>query len=548
MKNLKYILFILIFLSNIILAQRPNIVWITVEDISPTLSVYGDSTAKTPNIDRLASQSQIFTESFTTVGVCSPSRSSIITGMYPVSIGTHQMRTGKDVFGWGSRNYDGLSNAIDVNGDSIPLHSVVTPQEVRCFTEYMRAGGYYCTNNSKTDYQFAAPVTAWDQNGDDAHWRNRDKNQPFFSVFNFDVTHESKMWLHRNKPLTVDPKNVPLPPYFPDTETVRNDVARNYSNIELLDSMVGDLIKELKSDKLLDNTYIFFFSDHGGPLPRGKRSHYESGLKVPMIIRNPYDISSRYIDDPISFVDLAPTMLSIAGIEIPDHFQGRAFMGDKKSTEPREFIFGSGDRFDETYDRVRSVISKDFVYVRNYHKDRPAYKDVLYRKNIDMTNEMLKLYNDNKLNADQKYWYRQSKTKEEFYVRSKDPYSLRNIIDDPGYTNEIKKHRLALKKWQKEIEDIGALPEKKHLSYMWPEGIQPQTQKPKVVVKEGLLNIESLTLGSSSAYIISDLDFQPGLDDGWKLYHRPVVVDKSYLYVISTRLGFKDSDIVKIKL
>ena len=548
MKNLKYILFILIFLSNIILAQRPNIVWITVEDISPTLSVYGDSTAKTPNIDRLASQSQIFTESFTTVGVCSPSRSSIITGMYPVSIGTHQMRTGKDVFGWGSRNYDGLSNAIDVNGDSIPLHSVVTPPEVRCFTEYMRAGGYYCTNNSKTDYQFAAPVTAWDQNGDDAHWRNRDKNQPFFSVFNFDVTHESKMWLHRNKPLTVDPKNVPLPPYFPDTETVRNDVARNYSNIELLDSMVGDLIKELKSDNLLDNTYIFFFSDHGGPLPRGKRSHYESGLKVPMIIRNPYDTSSRYIDDPISFVDLAPTMLSIAGIEIPDHFQGRAFMGDKKSTVPREFIFGSGDRFDETYDRVRSVISKDFVYVRNYHKDRPAYKDVLYRKNIDMTNEMLKLYNDNKLNADQKYWYRQSKTKEEFYVRSTDPYSLRNIIDDPGYTNEIKKHRLALKKWQKEIEDIGALPEKKHLSYMWPEGIQPQTQKPKVVVKEGLLNIESLTLGSSSAYIISDLDFQPGLDDGWKLYHQPVVVDKSYLYVISTRLGFKDSDIVKIKL
>ena len=548
MKNLKYILFILIFLSNIILAQRPNIVWITVEDISPTLSVYGDSTAKTPNIDRLASQSQIFTESFTTVGVCSPSRSSIITGMYPVSIGTHQMRTGKDVFGWGSRNYDGLSNAIDVNGDSIPLHSVVTPQEVRCFTEYMRAGGYYCTNNSKTDYQFAAPVTAWDQNGDDAHWRNRDKNQPFFSVFNFDVTHESKMWLHRNKPLTVDPKNVPLPPYFPDTETVRNDVARNYSNIELLDSMVGDLIKELKSDKLLDNTYIFFFSDHGGPLPRGKRSHYESGLKVPMIIRNPYDISSRYNDDPISFVDLAPTMLSIAGIEIPDYIQGRAFMGDKKNPVPREYIFGSGDRFDETYDRVRSVISKDFVYVRNYHKDRPAYKDVLYRKNIDMTNEMLKLYNDNKLNADQKYWYRQSKTKEEFYVRSTDPYSLRNIIDDPGYTNEIKKHRLALKKWQKEIEDIGALPEKKHLSYMWPEGIQPQTQKPKVVVKEGLLNIKSLTLGSSSAYIISDLDFQPGLDDGWKLYHQPVVVDKSYLYVISTRLGFKDSDIVKIKL
>ena len=153
---------------------------------------YGDSTAKTPNLDILASESLIFTETFTTVGVCSPSRSSLITGMYPVSIGTHQMRAGKDVFGWGSRDYEGVSNAIDVNGDSIPLHSVVTPLEVKCFTEYLRADGYYCTNNSKTDYQFAAPVTAWDQNSNKAHWRNRERNQPFFSVFNFDVTHESK--------------------------------------------------------------------------------------------------------------------------------------------------------------------------------------------------------------------------------------------------------------------------------------------------------------------------------------------------------------------
>ena len=162
-------LLLIYFLSTpfISLSQKPNILWITVEDISPTLSMYGDSTAITPNLDKLASESLIFTESFTTVGVCSPSRSSLITGMYPVSIGTHQMRTGKDVFGWGSREYDGISNAIDVNGDSIPLYSVVTPPSVKCFTEYLRASGYYCTNNSKTDYQFAAPVTAWDENGND---------------------------------------------------------------------------------------------------------------------------------------------------------------------------------------------------------------------------------------------------------------------------------------------------------------------------------------------------------------------------------------------
>ena len=543
-------LFLICFLliPSFSFSQKPNILWITVEDISPTLSMYGDSTASTPNLDELASESLIFTEAFTTVGVCSPSRSSLITGMYPVSIGTHQMRTGKDVFGWGSRDYRGISNAIDVNGDSIPLHSVVTPPEVKCFTEYLRADGYYCTNNSKTDYQFAAPVTAWDQNSNNAHWRNREKNQPFFSVFNFDVTHESKMWLHRDKPLTVKPSLVPLPPYFPDTETVRNDVARNYSNIELLDKMVGNLIQELKADGLFDNTYIFFFSDHGGPLPRGKRSHYESGLKVPMIVRTPSQKKIRYVDEKISFVDLAPTMLSLSGLDIPDHFQGRAFMGEKKSRVLRDYIFGSGDRFDETYDRVRSVISKKFVYVRNYHTNRPAYKDVLYRKNIDMTNEMLELYKAGKLNSDQKYWYRESKNREEFYVRSDDPYSLKNLISDGKYKDEIEKHRLALKNWQDEINDIGGEPEKIRLDSMWPSGIQPKSRKPVVIVKDKIVTIKSNTKGSSNAFIISDNDFEPSLDDGWKLYHEPIKVNKGYIYVISTRLGFEDSDIIKVKL
>jgi len=412
----------------------------------------------------------------------------------------------------------------------------------------LRAEGYYCTNNSKTDYQFAAPVTAWDQNSNNAHWKNREKNQPFFSVFNFDVTHESKMWLHRDKPLTVKPGLVPLPPYFPDTETVRNDVARNYSNIELLDKMVGNLIKELKADGLFDKTYIFFFSDHGGPLPRGKRSHYESGLKVPMMVRDPYEKKIRYVDDQISFVDLAPTILSLTGLNIPDHFQGRAFMGEKKSEILRDYVFGSGDRFDETYDRVRSVISKEFIYVKNYYTNRPAYKDVLYRKNIDMTNEMLMLYKEDKLNSDQKYWYRESKTREEFYVRSDDPHSLKNLISDERYEDEINKHRMALKNWQDEINDIGAKSEKKHLDSMWPRGIQPKSSKPDVTVKDKMVTIKSNTLGSSNAFIISDNDFEPSLDDGWKLYHEPIKVNKGYIYVISTRLGYEDSEIIKIKL
>ena len=549
MRNQKkhFILIILIFISNIVIAQRPNILWITVEDISPTLSFYGDSTSLTPNLDKLASQSLIYKEAFTTVGVCAPSRSSLITGMYPVSIGTHQMRTGKDVFSWGSRDYSGISNAIDVNGDSIPLHSVVTPVDVKCFTEYMRKDGYFCTNNSKTDYQFAAPVTAWDENGNNSHWRNRPIGKPFFSVFNFNTTHESKMWMHRDKPLTVDPESVKLPPYYPDTKIVRQDVARNYSNIEMVDKEIGKLLFDLESDGLLDNTIIFFFSDHGGPLPRGKREHYVSGLNVPFLVRIPGLTDYKYVYDPISFVDLAPTVLSLVDIEIPDHFQGKAFLGKKKNNTLREFIYGSGDRFDETYDRVRSVISKDFVYVKNYYKNLPAYKDNLYRKNIDMTNEMLEMNKNGLLDKNQSYWYRQKKTKEEFYVRDNDPHSLNNLINDKKYKDQIIKHRKALKDWQKEINDIGGMAEKSLFYKMWPNGAQPKANSPIINGSDKLnIIISSDTEGASIAYIISKKDFQPGLDDGWLVYSKPLtLLPGENLYAMTTRIGYEDSEVIK---
>lgn len=526
--------------------HRPNILWLTCEDISPTLAMYGDSTASTPHLDRLAAESLIYKQAFTTVGVCAPSRSSIITGMFPVSIGTHQMRTGLDIFGWNYRIYDRPTNAIDINGDPIPLYSVVTPPDVKCFTEYLRAEGYYCTNNAKTDYQFAAPVTAWDQNGQKAHYNNRKPGQPFFSVFNHNVTHESRMWVNKDKPLTVDPSTVPLPPYFPDTDTVRRDVARNYSNIELLDAQIGEKIDELEKAGLLDSTIIFFYSDHGGPLPRGKRAHYESGLHVPLMVRIPDQLKTTYVDDFVSFVDLGPTVMSLAGIPKPVHMQGKAFLGPYKSKDQREYIFGSGDRFDEWSDRIRSVISKDFVYVKNYHPDLPAYKDVAYRKNIPMTNEMLALNASGDLNAEQSYWFRTTKTEEEFYVRSADPYSLHNVIDDPKYASEIKKHRQALMEWQSDINDIGHVAEKDHLETMWPGGVQPQTDMPEVVHSNNVVSISCATEGSSIAYIVSDSLFTPDLDAGWMVYTKPILVESGqYLYTMGTRIGYKDSEIVE---
>lgn len=244
MKNLVYLLLIFTFFTcnsqskKKVKKTQPNILWLVTEDISPTLSFYGDHTAKTPNLDVLAKESMVYDNAFATVGVCAPSRSAIITSMYPTSLGTTHMRTGQDIQSWGNRVYKDSSeiNIKDITGKSIRQYSAVIPENVKCFTEYLRANGYYCTNNQKTDYQFAAPVTAWDENNKKAHWRNRPKDRPFFAVFNFDDTHESKLWKHENLPLTIDPKTVKVPPYFPDNESAQHMIARNYSNIELMDA------------------------------------------------------------------------------------------------------------------------------------------------------------------------------------------------------------------------------------------------------------------------------------------------------------------------
>ena len=289
--------------------ERPNILWITCEDISPTLSIYGDSTALTPNLDALASESLVYEKAYSVVGVCAPSRSAIVTGMYPTSMGTMHMRTGKDVIGWGTREYAEHTDGEDIAGNPIREYAAVIPEYVKCFPEFLRKVGYFTSNNPKTDYQFAAPVTAWDENGRTAHWRHKKDGQPFFAVFNIEDTHESKIWKYSDRPLTVSKDSVTLPAYYQDTQISREDVARNYSNIEIMDKKVGEIIAQLKQDGLYDNTIIFFYSDHGGPLLRGKREIYESGLHVPFMVKDLKGTTGR-TDRMISFVDLAPTILS----------------------------------------------------------------------------------------------------------------------------------------------------------------------------------------------------------------------------------------------
>ncbi len=546
MKKIFAVLFVLLQTLPLFSQKRPNILWLTCEDISPYLLAYGDSTANTPNLDRLASESKIYTNAFAVVPVCAPSRSAIITGMYPTSIGTMHMRTAKDIMGWGKRDYSGKSNAKDINGDNVPFYSAVIPPYVKCFTEYLRKAGYYCTNNYKTDYQFAAPVSAWDENNPNAHWRHRAKGQPFFAVFNYNETHESKIWKFKSKPQTVSPDSVPLPPYFPDDSVVRQDVARNYSNIELLDKRIGQRLKELEEDGLLDNTIIFFFSDHGGPLPRGKRLSYDSGLKTPLFVRIPDNLKQEFRGELVSFVDLAPTVLSLAGVNIPEYMQGRAFLGKEKEPAERKYIFASGDRFDEFTDRIRVVRDKRFLYVRNYHPELPSYKDIRYRKQMDMMRRLLLLNSLGKLNRDQNYWFRIKKTPEEFYDCKTDPFNLHNLIYDTGYTAKISEMRKAMDDWLAATGDMGALPEKQMFLQMWPGGIQPVTGKP-VIKTEGKTTVKLFcnTKGASIAYILSEKDISPDLDSGWKLYYKPLKIKKGQiLYVVAQRIGFKESEIV----
>ena len=297
--------------------------------------------------------------------VCAPARSSIITGMYPNSIGTGHQR---------AYNYNREVRPESEHLLEFQYYSSKLAEQIKPFTQILRENGYYTTNNSKQDYNFKLTDEAWDESSREASWENRNNNQPFFSVFNFGVTHESQIWIRDKQELKVNPDSIIVPPVFPNDSIVRHSLAVNYSNIIEMDKQMGKIIDKLIEQDLYDDSYIFFYSDHGGPFPRHKRAIYETGLKVPLIIKFPYSkkVKEDRNYDLLSFIDFAPTILSIAGIEIPEIFQGNAFLGSKKSTDRRKYSFSASDRFDEITERKRAVKTKKYKYVRNYDTDQPV--------------------------------------------------------------------------------------------------------------------------------------------------------------------------------
>jgi len=504
---------------------KMNILLITVEDISPMLGCYGDSVAKTPVLDKLAEDGVMFTNVFAPMGVCAPARASLITGMYPSSIGANNMRTGNS----------------DLPND-IPPYEAVPPPEVKCYTEFLRAEGYYCTNNEKTDYQFDAPVTAWDENGKTAHWRNRPENMPFFSIFNIMTSHESRLWVKENDPVTIRAEDVEVPPYYPDVPAVRKDIARVHSNNTIMDREVGEILQQLKDDGLYNETIIVFYSDHGGPLPRQKREIYDSGLHVPFIIRFPNNkFAGKKVDDLISFVDIPPTMLSIAGIEPPEYMHGQAFWGAYKADTPREYIFAARDRVDYQYDIRRAVRDKQFKYIRNYRPEVSCYQDVKFRKNIDMMKEMLRMRDEGLLNEDQMYWFRETKEPEELYDITSDPHELNNLAGDTEYKEELERLRKVHEQWMEDVDDKGLMSEKELVWSMWPGGEQPVTSAPVVNQDGNRASISCDTEGASIAYRINP--HSPKTPERWLLYTGPVEVEEGdTLSSVAIRIGYKQSE------
>ena len=525
--------------------EKLNVIWISCEDMGPVLSSYGVKEISTPNIDKLAEEGIKYTNAYSTVGVCAPSRFSIITGMYPARLGAHNMRTGnfytyKDP---DKLTYKQNKGVIDKSGINVPEYEVVTPTNIKAFTEYLRNENYYCINNNKCDYQFNSPFTAWDEVSGNISYKDRPKNTPFFYVKNLMVTHESRIWLRKNEPITVNKDILKIPAYYPDIPEVRNDIAIKYSNIQEMDRQVGEIISDLEKNDLLDKTIIFFWSDHGGNLLRQKRAVGNSGLKVPLIIRFPDGYRSGEVDNRIvSLMDLGPTTMSLLGIKPPSFLDGKAFLG-KYKTKPRNYAFGSADRFDESTDMQRSVIDGRFVYIKNFMPELPLIYRNKYREQVSMNKKIIQMDRDDELIGDSKYIFMKSKQDEELYDLKFDPYEVDNIVNNPDYIDKLIELRNALNTWQYEIDDKGFTNESELINEFWPNMIQPITKPVEITVSDNVISLKCETKGASIGYQIGA---QIG-SQNWKLYNKPFDLSSNQkLATRAIKIGYKASTISNI--
>ena len=460
-------------------ADRPNILWITCEDTNPHLGAYGDTFAVTPVLDAFARQSVRYTQAFAYTGVCAPSRSCLITGVYPLRLGSQHMRS-----------------------------TTRLPAGIKCFPEYLRAAGYYTSNNVKQDYNFATPAGTWNDSSNRAHWRGRAAGQPFFAVFNFTVTHQSQIFCDdakyeaNTRRLTAaqrrDPARVPIPPIHPDTPEFRREWARHYENVTAMDYQVGDLLRELEQDGLAEDTIVFFFSDHGTGMPGIKMWAGGPSIRVPLLIRFPRKWQSfapaaagTALDRLVSFVDFAPTVLSLAGVDRPAHFQGTAFLGPQTGS-PRPWVFGGKDRQGEAADTVRYVRDRRFHYLRNFQPHRPYGQFMSYNWQHESLRAWDRLHRESKLQGAPARFFAATKPIEELYDVANDPWQVRNLAGDPAYATDLARMRATLRDQMIAAGDLGLLPERE--MHARAEGSTPYeiALNPKANPLDALLQVAAL--------------------------------------------------------
>ncbi len=450
MKRTNYLFIVALFcvgMSDLIGQDLPNILWISVEDISPDLGCYGDKNAHTPVLDKLADTGVRYTNAIANAPVCAPARSVIITGMYQTSIGSHHMRCkGK------------------------------MPEGFKYYPQILKEKGYYCTNNEKEDYNLVYDSqTIWDASGTKAHWRNRpDKSKPFFAIFNLKMTHEScinskekhdRVTSELPDHLRANSEELKLPPYYPDTEIVRELWARHYDNISMMDITVGNILKQLEDDGLTENTIVIFFSDHGTGSPRHKRWLYDSGIKVPFIVKAPAKYQhllkgkpGSVNDEIVCFIDLAPTVLNLAETIIPSNMQGRAFLGNNLKPE-RAYAYSARDRMDERYDMQRSVRSKEFKYIRYYESYKPYTQFMNTPEKGEIMMAIREAAKNGTLPKAGFHIAKDIKPDEELFDLETDPWELNNLANNPAYRDKLEEMRNAHARWSDNTKDAGLIPE-----------------------------------------------------------------------------------------
>ncbi len=527
------------------IAHQPNILLLVAEDLSPRIGAWGDNLAHTPNLDALASVSTKFTNVFTTAGVCAPSRAALITGQYQFTFAAQHMRTSTGPLG---------------------PYLALPPPELRAFPELLRKAGYYTYTDTKLDYQFSGiragsgPFTLWDADGAaPTAWRNAKPGQPFFGLVNFIATHESGVMrptgpahseAHRNTQIfrkrgnvvaesITNPKDVDLPPYYPDLPSVRADMARHYDNIALMDRQVGEILNALAQDGQLENTIVIWTSDHGDGLPRAKRELYDSGLHVPFLLSLPSDL--RHLSDLtennrlVSFVDLAPTILELAGVEVPSHFHGKSIFG-----EEREFVFAGRDRIDEVMDRQRAIRDNRFKYIRSWYPEVPGGHPLEYRDNLDMTRAMREAWRAGQLTPDQKRWF-EPVGQHQLYDTRSDPHEINNLADDPRHRATLARLRKSLLGFLDVVGDTSVQPENELRSSLLRDEEIPSTPAVEYTVDGDFLTLTN-PIGASIGYRTPD-------SDHWLLYQRPLAVEPGMaVEAKSVRYGWRESPVVLINL